>query len=84
MYRGNGEYNRSSYRDFGFMYFINQSMNESVNQTKQNLLTYNKSEKARWRGGKASDSRADGRVRSSLSGPRCVLEQDKFTSQKYW
>ena len=59
--RGNGEYNRSSYTDFGFMYFINQSMNESINQTEQNLFTNNKSEKARWPGGKALDSRAKGR-----------------------
>ena len=36
-------------------------MNESINQTEQNLFTNNKSEKARWPGGKASDSRAKGR-----------------------
>ena len=60
-YRGSGAYNRSSYTDFGFMYFINQSMIESINQTEQNLFTNNKSEKAWWPGGKASDSRAKGR-----------------------
>ena len=43
------------------MYFINQSMNESINQTEQNLYTNNDSERARWPSGKASDSRAKGR-----------------------
>ena len=31
---------------------------------------------------KALDSRARGRVRSSLGSPSCVLEQDTFTSPK--
>ena len=56
---------------FGFMYFINQSMNESINQTEQNLYTNNKSEKARWPSGKASDSRAKGR--ESILTERAML-----------
>ena len=43
------------------MYFINQSMNESINQIEQSLYTNNDSEKARWPSGKASESRAKGR-----------------------
>ena len=41
-------------------------MNQSINQTEQNLFTNNKSEKARWPDGKASDPRAKGRAGSIL------------------
>ena len=56
-------------------------MNESINQTEQNLFTNNKSGKARWPG---ADSGAKGRRSILMSGPCCVLEQDKFTSKKHW
>ena len=38
--------------------------------------------KAPWPSGRASDSEARSRVRSSLRSPCCILEQDTFTSQK--
>ena len=53
------------------MCYINQSMNESINQTEQNLYTNNDSEIARWPSGKASDSRAKGR--DSILTERAML-----------
>ena len=46
-------------------------MNQSINQTEQNLFPNNKSEKARWPGGKASVSRAKGR--GSILTERAML-----------
>ena len=46
-------------------------MNQSKNQTEQNLFTNNKSENARWPGGKASDSKAKGR--GSIFTERAML-----------
>ena len=54
-----------------FSYSASVLMNESINQTEQNLFTNNKSKKARWLGGKASDSRAKGR--GSILTERAML-----------
>ena len=73
----NGEYNRSSYTDFGFMYFINQSMNESIKLSKTYLLITN----PKRHGGLVVKHRTQKRkvgVRSSLSGSCNVLEQDNL------
>ena len=44
-----------------WLHVLYKSINESINQTEKKLLTNNKSKKARWPDGKASDSRAKGR-----------------------
>ena len=82
--RGNGDYNRSSYTEFGFMYFINQSVNESINQTEQNYILITIPKRHRGLVVKSRTLERKVGIRSSLSGPSCVLEQDKFTSQKCW
>ena len=49
----------------------------------ENIYNFNKiAREAPSPSGRASDSGARGRVRSSLRSPCCILEHDTFTSQK--